>query len=272
MRPPEKPYPTGSHTRPLQGRTILITRPRDQGEEFAQLLEKNGASILFVPTIQIVPPSAWDQCDGAIATLDAYDGLIFTSANAVRYFFQRVKEREASSLRPTLAVKPVYVVGEKTGDAVVQEGLASVKFPEVHDAHDLAVALMKLAPRGKRFLFPKGDLAGTELAAVFRSNGATVDEIVVYRTVAPRDEDAKTIRESLSAETIDVATFFSPSSVRNLLGAVERELLTSCVIAVIGSSTAAAVDEYGFKTDIIAPKPTATALAEAITYYFTSNR
>jgi uroporphyrinogen-III synthase len=95
-----------------------------------------------------------------------------------------------------------------------------------------------------------------------------VDEVVVYDTVAPRDEDAKFVRESLAQETIDVVTFFSPSSVKHLLATVEREMFSSCVIAAIGSSTAEAIEECGFKAGIVAPKPTAVDLADAIARYY----
>jgi uroporphyrinogen-III synthase len=165
-----------------------------------------------------------------------------------------------------------YAVGGKTGEAVAEQGITPTMFPDVNDARSLAEAMLKLPRRGKRFLFPKGNLAGTELPDVLRSHGATVDEVVVYETVAPRDEDTKFLRESLALETIDVVTFFSPSSVRHLLTTVEREIFLSCIIATIGSSTAEAVEECGFKVGIVAPQPTAADLAEAIARYYSTNR
>ncbi len=270
MRSEEERNPVDTNTGPLQGKTILITRPKEQAEEFARLLADKGARLLFVPTIRIAPPQDWDQCDGAIRTLKVYDGIVFTSANAARYFFQRAAGNGTQETQTTLKHKPIYVVGDKTGDAVSKEGFSPTAFPGVHDAQELALALANRSPKGKRFLFPRGDLAGNDLAGVLKPAGATIDEIIVYETLAPRDEDAKFIRERLASETIDVATFFSPSSVRNLLATVEREMLVSCVIAAIGASTASAIEECGFHVGIIAAKPSAADLAEAIVRYYTA--
>ncbi len=257
---------------PLQGKTIVVTRPKDQGEEFAQILKSLGARVVFIPTIQITPPSSWDQCDAVIDTIHTYDGFIVTSVNAVRFFFRRLDERRGRTFRAALKNKAFYAVGSKTGEALSGEGMMPTVFSEVYDSRSLAEAVVKLPLRGKRLLFPKGNLADGEVSAELRTHGATVDEVVVYDTVAPRDKDAKFIRDSLVQETIDVITFFSPSSVRNLLTSVEREILASCVFAAIGSTTAEAFGEFGFKAGIVAPKPSAADLAQAIAQYYSAHR
>src|SRR5438876_1172568 len=42
--------------RPLQGRTIVITRAAAQAQRFVELLEAEGARVLAAPTIAIEPP------------------------------------------------------------------------------------------------------------------------------------------------------------------------------------------------------------------------
>lgn len=257
---------------PLVGKTILITRPKDQATEFAQILQDRGARVLFVPTIQIVPPASWDQCDSALHALDSYDGFIFTSSNAVKYFFQRLDDVGKSTTRPRLTKLTFYAVGTGTKDALVREGMLPTLFSDVANARELADALLQKPLAGRRFLFPKGNLASEELPDILRAAGAELDEVTVYENIAPRNEDAKFIRESFERESIDVVTFFSASSVKHLVSIVPRELLSPRTVAVIGNSTAAAVEDCGLRSAIIAPKPTAADLADAIVQFFSSHQ
>ncbi len=77
----------------LTGKKILITRAREQSGEFATLLKKTGAEVIEFPTIEIVPPLRWKELDQAIDQLKSYDWIIFTSANGVHFFWQRLKEK-----------------------------------------------------------------------------------------------------------------------------------------------------------------------------------
>src|SRR5262249_5994361 len=82
--------PTLPTSAPLRGKTILVTRTKAQSESITTQLECLGATVIHCPTIEIVPPTSWTQLDSAISCLHEYDWLVFTSSNAVRYFFARV--------------------------------------------------------------------------------------------------------------------------------------------------------------------------------------
>jgi len=252
---------------PLRGKTVLVTRPKDQAEEFARLLSDYGANVVFVPTIRIVPTESWHQFDDAVQTLEKYAGIIFTSANAVRSFFAALTDRGPQAARKELGKLTFYVVGEKTGETLASEGFNPVHPADVESGRDLAEAIALSPVDGTRFLFLRGNLAGEDLPKTLRSHGAQVDEVTVYDTVAPLEEDVKTIRRKLETETIDIVTFFSPSSVKNLIKAVPVELLSSKVIAVIGTSTEAAAKEAGLAVHVIATRPTSTDLVDAIVQY-----
>lgn len=71
---------------PLSGKTILVTRNEEQAGEFTKLLKQLGAQIVLFPTIQIVPPKSWDECDKAIANIGSYDSIVLTSRNAAENF------------------------------------------------------------------------------------------------------------------------------------------------------------------------------------------
>ena len=75
--------------RPLDGRTVMITRAEAQAAEFAAELERDGARVAVCPTIEIVEPESYEPLDEAISNLYGYDWLIFTSVNGVDSFMRR---------------------------------------------------------------------------------------------------------------------------------------------------------------------------------------
>jgi hypothetical protein len=60
-------------TRPLERRTIVVTRAAPQAQRFVQLLEEAGARVLQAPTIAIEPPQSWEPLDAALAALEGVD-------------------------------------------------------------------------------------------------------------------------------------------------------------------------------------------------------
>ncbi|RMD57958.1 MAG: uroporphyrinogen-III C-methyltransferase, partial [Nitrospirae bacterium] len=73
--------------KPLFGHRILLTR---RYNPVFNKLSKLGAELIEMPTIEIVPPSSYDELDEAINRLSSYDYIVFTSSNAVKYFFERL--------------------------------------------------------------------------------------------------------------------------------------------------------------------------------------
>src|SRR5919202_1087127 len=90
------PQPPGA--RPLAGKTVMLTRPPAQSADMAAMLERLGARVIHCPTIAVAEPSSWQPLDAAIAGLESYDWLIFTSANGVEFFFRRLGERRGDGL------------------------------------------------------------------------------------------------------------------------------------------------------------------------------
>ena len=71
----------------LSNKTILVTRTRKQSEALIEMLKKNGCRVLNVPTIEISEADNPEHLQKMLKEISAYDWIIFTSANAVRYFF-----------------------------------------------------------------------------------------------------------------------------------------------------------------------------------------
>ncbi|HTR81078.1 MAG TPA: uroporphyrinogen-III synthase [Bacteroidota bacterium] len=259
---------TSAHTHsPLGGKTILVTRAAEQASEFVKLLEQLGASVVLFPTIHIIPPPSWEQCDKAIAKIEEYDSIILTSTNAAENFFSRL-QLAGDGLSRLIAEKTVYAVGEKTKNAVERWNIPVAALPSVYDAKHLAISLSRTDVKGKRFLLPKGNLAGNVVTFALQEHGATVDEVIVYETVQPSDAEAEMIRGKLGNKEIDVVTFFSPSSISNFLAMIPEELLVDKIIAVIGQTTASAARNLSLPVHIVAEHATSAYLASSIVRYY----
>lgn len=238
-----------------------MTRPAGQNEELCRLLGNLGARVLEIPTIEIAEPVSWQDCDQAIAHMDDYDWLIFTSANAVDAFCGRARGRTLCR---------VAVVGSQTARRAESFGLQVAIQPRNYRSQGL-LDVMPADMHGGRVLLPRGDLADDELPRALRARGATVDAVVVYRTVLPRGGSGP-LRNCFETGPPDCVTFTSGSTVRNLVTLVGREdarrYLSRTAIAVIGPVTRRTAEELGIEAAIESPEATIPALVEAIRRYF----
>ena len=112
----------------LEGRTILITRRREQSGELRDNLESLGAIVRFFPTIEVVPPESWDACDDALRRLQEFDLIIFASVNAVTFFLHRCVARGITP--DDLSRCDLAVVGRKTGAELERVKLAPQHLPD----------------------------------------------------------------------------------------------------------------------------------------------
>jgi uroporphyrinogen III methyltransferase/synthase len=255
---------------PLDGKTVLITRRREQSGELQEGLESFGATIRFFPTIQVIPPPDWSSCDHALHHLDGYDLIVFTSVNAVTFFLHRCV---ALGIPPeTLSRCDLAVVGRRTGAELERVKLRPQHLAEEYTAASLLVHLAQFNVRRKRILIPRGNLGREELIEGLRRLGATVEPVTVYHTVPPDLSGAGDLIREITSGGVDVVTFASPSAVHNFAGILPegdlRTVVLHTCIAVIGPTTAEAVRQCGVQPTIIAAEPSARGLSEAIAQYF----
>jgi uroporphyrinogen III methyltransferase/synthase len=236
----------------LSGKTILITRAASQSAELRSRLEDLGARVIECPTIHIVPPKTWKPVDEAIRRLNTYQWLLFTSANAVEQFMDRMGDR-----RPTI---PIAVVGSATAAKLDAWGLKPSLIPQEFRAEGLLAAFPDNLV-GTRILFPRAEVAREVLPEELRRRGATVDIVTVYSTVKAF---SGSIGEILAAERVDCIVFTSPSTIPDGL----HSLPAGTALAVIGPVTREAAQLLGLKPDIVPVESTVPGLIEAIRRYF----
>jgi uroporphyrinogen III methyltransferase/synthase len=246
---------------PLFGKRIVVTRSSDQAAEFSERLRSLGADAIELPVISIQPPEDPAPLDQAIERLASYDWLIFTSVNGVRFFLDRL-DHSPHDLRSLQA--RICAIGPATRRAVEDLHLKVDLMPEEYVAEGLVKAFASEDLTGKRILLPRAAVARDLIPNELGKRGALVDVVEAYRNVVPQDA-ASRLRDILSAgKKPDWVTFTSSSTVKNLLAAAGREVLTGVHIASIGPVTSETARAEGLKVDAEAKKYTLDGLIEAI--------
>ena len=260
-------------TRPLFGRRVLVTRPRDQAADLIEGLEAMGAEAVEAPMIRIAPPDDYRPLDDACRGVAAFDAIVFASRHAVDAFMERLLASPLD-LRALNGVR-LYAVGTATGDRLARYGLKVDLTPHEHRADALVRAITDTGEvRGRRFLLPRADIGREIVAEELRKQGAAVTEVTAYRTVAtePGRDGEPDVYQMLLERRLDVVTFTSASAVHNLVRVLGAEpaadLLQTTTVAAIGPVTADAARRHQIQTTILPAVSTVPALVDAIVRHF----
>jgi len=260
-----------SPARPLEGKRVVLTRAIEQVRELTARLENMGAIVLLFPAVSFSEPTDATNLDRAIRSLSEYDWILFTSANAVRFFAGRCRK---------LGVEPAHgvsyrcaAVGSATASAVAAAGFAvdhvAQEFLGAALARELSTSLA-----GKRILLPRSDRARPDLPDALKAIGAEVAEVVAYHTGGIGTIDPGVL-SAIRDVQVDVISFFSPSAVENMRADLGEELLArlgaKTALAAVGPVTAAALRDAGLPVAIEAPLATAESMAAAIGNYFSAS-
>ena len=259
--------------KPLFGKRVLITRTRTQASVFSEIISNLGGEPIELPTIKTVAPRSWAPLDKAAKRLTSpnasYDWAIFTSANGVRYFFDRLP-KIGLDLRELKGVK-IAAIGPKTEEAIRKLGIKVDLVPKEYVAEAVIKSLGKRRIAGKRFLLPRAEVAREILPKEIKRLGGKIDVVPAYRTVRPAKE-ARAIVEALEEGTVDTVTFTSSSTVTNFVKAVGKNKLArltrDVTIAAIGPITARTARKAGLTVHVTPKKYTVRALACALALYY----
>ena len=254
--------------KPLFGHRIIVTRARAQASGFAECLESYGAEVIQFPTIETQPIPDNTALDGATAQLSTYNWVIFTSVNAVEYFYHHLRENGKDTR--SLGNARVCAVGQKTVAALDKIGIRADYVPSQYRGAVLAAELEGV--EGQKILLPRASIAVDDLPNDLRDRGAMVDAIPIYKTVKAGAEGCELLEADLHNGRIDMVTFTSSSTVTNFLemfsSHLSAALLNQVHIAVIGPSTEATAKAHGLTVDIVAKQASVESLAEEIVEFY----
>jgi uroporphyrinogen III methyltransferase/synthase len=246
---------------------VVITRPEAQAEEFAALLQLQGARAIHFPTIRVVPPESYDDLDRAVGELSRYQWIIFTSANGVTFFLNRLRElgkdiRDLKGLR-------ICTIGPATAAKIEALGIRVDLVPDAFISEGVVSAFSEIDIKGNRILLPRAETARDVIPDGLAKLGAAVDVVTVYRTVNS-GKNRSDIESLINGGLVDVITFTSPSTVTNFMEIMGRDFAISpqVKIACIGPVTAAAVKKAGLNIDILQERYTVPGLVESLVDFF----
>lgn len=247
--------------RPLFGRRIVVTRPMESSA-LAERLRAHGAEVLAVPATRIEPIES-PLADDAFDRLDEFDWLVFTSRNAVRYFWERLRRRGLDAR--ALAHVKIAVIGSGTGEALLRCGLAADVVPERFVAEGLLEALREREDLvGARVLYLSAEGSRQVLPEGMETLGAAVEVVPLYRSVPHEAEAAEPLRTALAKDEVDLVTFTSASTVHGFVATVGEELARRVPAVSIGEVTSAAARDAGITVAREAAEATLDALVEAV--------
>ena len=255
-----------SQSSPLKGKSILTTRTRKQSGSLAELLENCGATVIAIPTIEIVARPA-NEVDQVVRSAKDYDWLFFTSVNSVEIFF----ERAVTIGIPVTSLPRICTIGPATSKKVSEFGAEVALQPKLFQAEGILEEFSSVHQdkiSGIRILLPRASQAREILPQTLRQRGAIVDVIPVYDTVVPESNREK-LEAALTKQTVDLITLTSSSTVHNLvLLAGDSISLEDFQFASIGPITTETALGYGLRVVVQPDHSTIPDLVTAISDYF----
>ena len=266
--------------RPLFSKRIVVTRTRDQASELINLLENNGAECIEYPTIALEKVESYEILDRALEQIESFHWVLFTSINAVDYFFKRLFAlgRDVRDLKgPKIAV-----VGKVTAEALAGRGIKADLIPEEFTGDGLADKLIDGDVAGLNILIPRALKAHETLPERLKEAGAEVTLAPVYQNVLPKSTAGEKLKadllQALEEKSVDMVTFTSSSTVKNFVSLLDingeeklQNIMKGVAVATIGPITAQTAENYGLKVDVQPAEFTIPNLVESIVMYFSSS-
>ena len=244
--------------RPLFGRTVVVTRAREQASVLSRRLAELGADVVEAPAIRIVPRES-EELDRAVAGIERYALVCLTSPNGVRLFAEALMRRGRDAR--ALAGAKVATIGPGTAEALAGFGIGADVVPERSVAEALVEELAAVPVEGRPVLIARAAGARDVLPDALRERGAEVDVVALYETVA----DPLAARALQAADRADYVTFTSSSTVRFFLEALgDRSFPEGARVVSIGPITSQTAQEFGLEVHVEAKHHDIDGLVEAL--------
>jgi uroporphyrinogen-III synthase len=252
-------------SRPLAGRSIVVTRPAHQSQGFARLIKNAGGLPILFPAIEIRDVEDLGPFMQLIDRLDEYDVAIFISPNAVERAMTLISARRTFPHRLQVAT-----IGGGSVRALERFGLAGVVAPQSRpDSEGLLELPAFAAMSGRRVVIFRGQGGRELLGETLSARGAVVEYAECYRRVKP-ELDAAPLLQAWSGKGIDAITVTSSEGLRNfaeMVGPAGRERLLGTPLFVPHPRIAEAAHGLGVRK-VIVTGPGNEGMLTGLAHYF----
>jgi uroporphyrinogen-III synthase len=230
---------------------LLVTRPREDAEAFAAVLEGRGHEAVVAPLLEL------RFLPGDDIPLLNVQAVLASSANGVRAFAARSPERNL----------PLYVVGPQSAEAATLAGFQNV----VSADGDAAALIAKLAettnPANGKLVHAAGAETAGRIKQALETRNYQVEAVILYEAVPAKTLPANA-GEALRANMLDGVLLFSPRSARIFASLVtQADLAENCQnmdAFCISSATAAALSSLPFARLAVAGSPNQAAMLDLL--------
>jgi uroporphyrinogen-III synthase len=258
--------------RPLKNKTIVLTRTVEQSKESASAFSELGADVITFPTLEIVPPSSWDEFDNIVSEQYKIDFIIFTSAHAVKMYAKRLKEL---NLEIHYKQMKVVAVGSKTYSICEKYNVPVHIIPKRFSGEGVVDALSKFDLKDKTIFIPRSALGREDLPHGLRELGAIIKTVPVYNVSLPTKENISENIKKLNTSKPDLFIFTSPSTFENFMQIMDisnpMSYFKGYDVAAIGPTTQSAIENKRVKVNIMPDEFTIQGLVKKVIEFYKYN-
>ncbi|MCO7176116.1 uroporphyrinogen-III synthase [Sporolactobacillus kofuensis] len=255
----------GSFT-PLSAKRVLVTRAQHQSASVCARIRAYGGEAVSIPLIDYHKTKlSTDALRTWLEAVQQADWVIFTSQNSLD-FFMRLSDRPDQ-----LDGVKRAVVGKKTAERLKYYGMRADYIPDPYSVQGLLNAFETGVVKADRIVVPLGSRSDKGWLEKLKSLGIKVTSCVLYQTTVSFSSKAR-LEEVVGSGYLSAITFASPSAVHSFTELLPesswRSALKSCTIAVIGSTTAQALEALGYTPDVLPKRFTAVDMIDALANYY----
>lgn len=231
----------------ISGKTIAITRSRDDSKEFIELAMKEKAIPMPIPTIELVSKGdkIVDEFLSDIAEFEP-DYSVFMSSKAVKLLFDAAKNNSKyDDLRLAITNTIVVAVGPKTKTALEEEGVRVSYIPTRYSSVGVGETFTRLNAEGKKVIIPRSGASTEFLAKLLQKIGMIVKENHLYDVQASSSTSQwQEFKEAFSKNKIDGIVFTSASSVRGFFEIMSRDYQTTELLKSLSNIQIVAIGPF----------------------------
>ncbi len=230
--------------RPLFGKKIIVTRPKESGNELSTKLKELGCKVYDYPCIEIQEMTDNQILKNEINCISSYSWMVFTSKNGVDAFFKYLL-KENMDFRVLKDIK-IAAVGLKTAQSLKERGITADFVPDVFDGENLAKGLLERTKKWEKVLLVRALRGTEEIPNILSEGGIVFKDIPIYNTLF-KNENAQHMQELIEQNEIDLVTFTSGSTVEAFVKSMPKVDLSRVTGICIGEKTALKAKEYGIR-------------------------
>lgn len=237
---------------PLSRVKVLIPRPIEQSNEFAEKLEKLGATPVIFPLIELKPINT--QLLVETYSKNNFDWLVFTSGVAVKCFFDEINPKEVKS--------KIAAVGSQTKKTIEKLGLKVNFIPSAATAQKLAKEIP--VKESDSIFIPQSKIANNTIVDILGKKNKKIKTLAIYDN-SPVEYSKEEIEEVLNTP-VNVITFTSGSTVNSFMDLIRKHKLKLDTVHTIsiGPSTTAEAQKRHLGIDATAENHTVDGIIEEI--------